>query len=145
MARKPKTPKPHHTTHRKEKRTKRFLKVYAPYIPLLLIVGLGLFLSNFSDFKQRKDQTVLSYATNISDEGLLEAQISQELRIIFLFLRQIRCSTKLLKPKQTTWLNAIIGPIVLPKAKNRGTSSSRLDMDTTEQQKTWHMDLIQAN
>jgi uncharacterized protein YkwD len=73
MARKPKTPKPHHTTHRKEKRTKRFLKVYAPYIPLLLIVGLGLFLSNFSDFKQRKDQTVLSYATNISDEGLLEA------------------------------------------------------------------------
>ncbi len=73
MARKPKTPKPHHATHKKEKRTKRFLKVYAPYIPLLVIVGLGLFLSNFNDFKQRKDQTVLSYATNVSDEGLLEA------------------------------------------------------------------------
>lgn len=73
MARKPKTPKPHHTTHKHEKRSKRFLKVYAPYIPLLLIVGAGLFLSSVGDFKQFGNNQVLSYATNTTDDGLLEA------------------------------------------------------------------------
>lgn len=73
MARKPKTPRPHHVAHKREKRTKRFLKVYAPYIPLLVIVGLGLFLSSYNEFNRSSNKTVLSYATNTSDTGLLEA------------------------------------------------------------------------
>lgn len=73
MARKQKTPKPHHRTHKHEKRTKRFLKVYAPYIPLLLIVGAGIFLSSVGEFKQLGSNQVLSYAINTTDDGLLEA------------------------------------------------------------------------
>lgn len=73
MARKPKSTKPHHVGHKNEKRSKRFLKVYAPYIPLLIIVGLGMFLSNYSEFKHNSNKNVLSYATNVGDDGLLDA------------------------------------------------------------------------
>lgn len=34
--------RPHYSAHSKEKRSKRFLKVYAPYIPFGLIIGLGI-------------------------------------------------------------------------------------------------------
>lgn len=61
----------HHTAHKKEKRTKHFLKVYAPYIPLLIIVGCGLVLSMQNDIRPIGGE-VKSYATNTSDDGLLE-------------------------------------------------------------------------
>ena len=68
---KEKSRRSHHVTHKKEKRTKHFLKVYAPYIPLLLIVGCGLFMAGDAEFK-RSQGTVASYATDVSDSGLLE-------------------------------------------------------------------------
>lgn len=66
----PSRPK-HHATHKKEKRTKHFLKVYAPYIPLLTIVSCGIMLSHNSGAQNFPGQ-VKSYATNVSDDGLLE-------------------------------------------------------------------------
>lgn len=68
---KSKTRKKHHAAHPKEKRSKHFLKVYAPYIPLLLIVGVGLFISTTSEL-QKRAQAVKSYSTNTTAEGLLE-------------------------------------------------------------------------
>lgn len=64
--------KAYHKGHNKERHTKRFLKAYAPYLPLLVIVGFGLFISTTSDFK-RLNSRVLSYATSMSDEGLLQS------------------------------------------------------------------------
>jgi hypothetical protein len=61
-----------HRGHNKERHTKRFLKAYAPYLPLLVIVGFGLFISTTSNFK-RLNSNVLSYATNMTDDGLLDA------------------------------------------------------------------------
>jgi uncharacterized protein YkwD len=66
-----KTKKIHHKPHKHERRSKRFLKVYAPYIPLLLIVGTGFFISFFSSI-QPLNSRVLGYATNTTDSGLLE-------------------------------------------------------------------------
>lgn len=63
--------KVHHKGKRNEKHTKGFLKAYAPYLPLLVIVGFGLFISTTGTFKKGGD--VLSYATNTSDPGLLDA------------------------------------------------------------------------
>lgn len=65
------TRKKHHSAHPKERRSKHFLKVYAPYIPLLLIVGCGIFISASSEFKNR-NRAVESYSTNTSVDGLLE-------------------------------------------------------------------------
>lgn len=64
----------HHARHDKHghRRGKHFVKVYAPYIPLLLIVAFGLFMSGIGEFKSHRDQ-VLSYATQMSDSGLLES------------------------------------------------------------------------
>lgn len=62
----------HHKGHTQEKHTKKFMKAYAPYLPLLLIVGFGLFLSTTGDFKKLHGN-VLSYATNMTDTGLLDA------------------------------------------------------------------------
>ncbi len=64
--------RPHHVAHKKEKRTKHFLKVYAPYIPLILIIGCGLFLSGQTEIHSLKGD-VKSYATNTTDDGLLES------------------------------------------------------------------------
>lgn len=63
--------KPQRTRH-----SKSYLKVYAPYLPLLLILGLGLFVSMRTDFKQYSNQ-VLSYAADIKQEGLLSATNKQ--------------------------------------------------------------------
>lgn len=62
----------HHRTHKNEKRTKRFLKVYAPYIPLLAIVSCGIILSMHQEARPQLPGQVKSYATNVSDDGLLE-------------------------------------------------------------------------
>lgn len=60
----------YHKGHPKERHSKRFIKAYAPYLPLLLIVGFGLFISTTGNFK-RLNSNVLSYATNMSDDSLL--------------------------------------------------------------------------
>lgn len=62
--------RPHHTTHRKEKRTKRFLKVYAPYIPLLLIVASSLVFLSPGHRAENKGK-VLGYAHDLNAQGLL--------------------------------------------------------------------------
>lgn len=72
MPLKTKTHKPHHQAHKSEKRGKNFLKVYAPYIPLLLIVGSGLFLATNHELR-KTDGSVKSYATDVSDSGLIDA------------------------------------------------------------------------
>lgn len=53
------------------KHPKNYLKVYAPYLPLLLILGTGLYFSFGSSFKQPSPH-VLSYATAMKSEGLLQ-------------------------------------------------------------------------
>jgi uncharacterized protein YkwD len=68
--------KPYHKAHSREKRTKRFLKTYAPYIPLVLIILTGISLLNFNESPQFKG-SVKSYATNTTNEGLLAASNKQ--------------------------------------------------------------------
>ncbi len=64
----------HHKAHHKERHTKDFLKAYAPYLPLTIMVGLGLFLSTFGNVGQKSQAgKVLGYSTQISDSGLVEA------------------------------------------------------------------------
>lgn len=55
--------------------TKDFLKVYWPYMPLLLIVSLGLMLGMFS--RPLAQRGVLAYATSVSRDGLLSATNQQ--------------------------------------------------------------------
>jgi hypothetical protein len=55
--------------------TKDFLKVYWPYMPLLLIVSLGLMLGLFS--RPLAQRGVLAYATSLSRNGLLDATNQQ--------------------------------------------------------------------
>ncbi len=69
----------HHTRHDKpgHRRAKHFLKVYAPYIPLVLIVGFGFFVSFNAHYKPLGNHQVLSYAVNTSSDGLLQATNQQ--------------------------------------------------------------------
>lgn len=67
----PRASRQHHVGHKKERRTKQFLKVYAPYIPLLVIVSTGIIAASHSNAAHFPGQ-VKSYATNVSDAGLLE-------------------------------------------------------------------------
>lgn len=63
----------HHKRHgRHQKRSHHFLKVYVPYIPLVLIVATGLYISSFVRPAQSR-KGVLAYATEMSVEGLLSA------------------------------------------------------------------------
>jgi hypothetical protein len=66
----------HHSNLRpKHKHTKDFLKVYWPYMPLLIILAsLTLLLSPWNYFKTKD---VLGYATNITPTGLLETTNSE--------------------------------------------------------------------
>lgn len=63
----------HHAHHPKERRSKKFLKVYAPYIPLLTLVGLGIAMLQTPTHPPQFVGSVKSYATNMSDGGLLDA------------------------------------------------------------------------
>lgn len=65
--------KTHKTSHKKH--PKHYAKVYWPYLPLVLIVGLALWLSYPSVARSQKE--VLSYTTNITASGLLEATNGQ--------------------------------------------------------------------
>lgn len=70
--------KPKATTHHKrrqgthQKRSNHFTKTYWPYLPLLLIVGIGMFFNNAVI-----QQGVLSYATNMTPSGLLTSTNTQ--------------------------------------------------------------------
>lgn len=68
----------HHAHHDKtgKRRAKHFLKVYAPYIPLLLILASG-FLVAFNPSLKPLDSRVLSYAVNVSSDSLLQATNQQ--------------------------------------------------------------------
>lgn len=59
----------HHVSHKKEKRNKHFLKVYSPYIPILLIFALSIF--NFSPFLKKDVGEIMGYASSIGDLDLL--------------------------------------------------------------------------
>jgi hypothetical protein len=66
---KPKQTTPHkrrHGTH--QKRSNHFVKAYWPYLPLLMIVGLGMFLNN-----ALVHNGVLNYAINMTPSGLLSS------------------------------------------------------------------------
>jgi uncharacterized protein YkwD len=69
--------KKHRTHHRvhpeKHKRSKKFLRVYAPYIPLLAVIGLSIFFGGSHEFKKQKDADVLAYATSVSRQDLLQS------------------------------------------------------------------------
>jgi len=58
-----------------QKRTRHFLRVYTPYIPLTIIVATGLIFSSY--WHPRTPQGVLAYATNVSVSDLL-ASTNQE-------------------------------------------------------------------
>lgn len=58
-----------------QKQTRHFLKVYAPYLPLTLIVAVGLLFSAY--WQPRRKHSVLSYATNTTVNGLLQATNQQ--------------------------------------------------------------------
>ncbi len=69
--------KPHHRVPRESrKRNKHFLKVYAPYIPLLFLIGLNVFFAS-NVLSPAKNNDVLAYATSISRQELL-AETNEE-------------------------------------------------------------------
>ncbi len=71
MPAKQKIKRKYHKGKDTERHGKSFLRVYAPYLPLLVIVGFGLFLSTTGMFK--KHSGVLAYSLNTTDAGLLDA------------------------------------------------------------------------
>lgn len=64
--------KAYHKGHAKEKHTKRFIKAYAPYLPLVAIIATGMMLSFQHNLHQVRG-SVLAYATSMTDPGLLDA------------------------------------------------------------------------
>jgi len=63
-------------TKPKHRHTKNYLKVYWPYLPLIIIIILGFVVG----LPSKKDgRGVLSYATNVSTNGLLDATNKQRL------------------------------------------------------------------
>lgn len=89
--------KVHHKGKHDEKHTKRFIKAYAPYLPLLVIVGFGLFISTTGTFK-RIGGDVLAYATNTTDSGLLDSTNKQRAENGF---QPLKYNVKLDKAAQT--------------------------------------------
>lgn len=61
--------KTHKTSSKKY--PKHYTRVYWPYLPLVLILGLGILLGN--SFVNKSQRGVLSYATNVSSAALLAA------------------------------------------------------------------------
>lgn len=62
-----------HGTH--QKRSKNFIKIYLPYLPLLMFVGLSLWFSGY--WQQRTNHGVLAYATSVSVNALLQSSNQQ--------------------------------------------------------------------
>lgn len=57
--------------HQTKRYPKHYTKVYWPYLPLVLILGIGLFLGN--SLVNKSQRGVLSYSTNVSGVALLQA------------------------------------------------------------------------
>ncbi len=68
--------KTHKSSH--QKHPKHYVKVYWPYLPLILVVGLALWLSYPSVTRSQRD--VLSYNTHITSTELLIASNEQRLK-----------------------------------------------------------------
>lgn len=62
-----------HTTNKKH--PKHYAKVYWPYLPLILVLGMSIFVGQ--SLANRSQSGVLSYATEISRTGLLNATNNQ--------------------------------------------------------------------
>jgi uncharacterized protein YkwD len=63
-------------THKSQKKhAKHYAKVYWPYLPLVLLIAAGLVLGQ--PFAARSQRGVLSYATNVSINGLLDSTNAQ--------------------------------------------------------------------
>ena len=52
---------------------KHFLKVYWPYIPVIILVVIGVFFTNVNPYTQKNSPSTLAYATEMSVSGLLAA------------------------------------------------------------------------
>ncbi|MBI3624512.1 CAP domain-containing protein, partial [Candidatus Saccharibacteria bacterium] len=65
-----------HTRSPKHKHTKRYLQTYWPYLPMLLIVLIGLILGGARP-SHRFNRGVLGYATDVKVSGLLQATNDQ--------------------------------------------------------------------
>jgi hypothetical protein len=63
--------------HQTKKYPKHYTRVYWPYLPLIIVMGLGLLLGN--SFVNKSQRGVLSYATNVGGVALLEATNQQRL------------------------------------------------------------------
>jgi Cysteine-rich secretory protein family len=72
-SRRPVANKKRHGKHQNQ--SKDFLKVYWPYVPLLIIVSLGMLVGIF--YRPISHRGVLAYATSMSREGLLSATNQQ--------------------------------------------------------------------
>lgn len=87
----------HHSNLRpKHKHTKDFLKIYWPYMPLLLLVFM--ILTILSPWQFIKNKQVLGYATDITTNGLLTETNSQRLKMS---VGALTNSTKLNEAAQT--------------------------------------------
>ncbi len=64
-----------HRHQQHKKHTKHYAKVYWPYMPLLIVVGLSLFVGQ--SFVNKSQRGVLSYATDVADTSLLNATNQQ--------------------------------------------------------------------
>ncbi len=65
--------KTHKSSHKRY--PKHYAKVYWPYLPLIIVMGIGLFLGN--SFVNKSQRGVLAYATNVSSQALLEETNAQ--------------------------------------------------------------------
>ncbi len=79
MPTKPKATRTHTVSHRKRRGdhhrvSKQYLKVYWPYVPMLFIIAVGLFLGSP---RGQSHHGVLSYATEMSTSNLLDATNKQ--------------------------------------------------------------------
>lgn len=67
--------KTHKKAYHHKKHPQHYLKVYWPYLPLVIILGVGLLIGQSS--AERSQRGVLSYATSVSESSLLEATNQQ--------------------------------------------------------------------
>lgn len=80
MVKNAKLKNPHHKRHAKhQKQSRHFLKVYAPYLPLLITVTIGLVIGNFSIPNIGHKNNVLAYATSMSINDLLSSTNTQRI------------------------------------------------------------------
>ncbi|HMT18863.1 MAG TPA: CAP domain-containing protein [Candidatus Saccharibacteria bacterium] len=65
------------TNHKKQQHPKHFLKVYWPYIPIILMVVFGMVFGNIRPILNTSKPATLAYATEMSISGLLKSTNEQ--------------------------------------------------------------------